>query len=149
MKEYIKKNFIETVRDFTAFGDPLILIILSALILGLDKNLIYILIGLIFIELVSRGIRIFYYKDRPRKETHNNFLEKLDASSFPSIHSARSSFVFLVLYSLTNYPANLLFILLFLIVGFTRIILKKHYLIDIIFGFIIGGITYLIWLSII
>ena len=139
MKEYIKKNFIETVRDFTAFGDPLILIILSALILGLDKNLIYILIGLIFIELVSRGIRIFYYKDRPRKETHNNFLEKLDASSFPSIHSARSSFVFLVLYSLTNYPANLLFILLFLIVGFTRVLLKKYYIIDVLSGFIIGG----------
>ena len=149
MKEYVKKNFIETVRDFTAFGNPLILFILSALVLGLDKNLIYILIGLIFIELVSRGIRIFYYKDRPRKEAHNNFLEKLDASSFPSIHSARSSFIFLVLYSLTNYPANLLFILLFLIVGFTRIMLKKHYLIDVLFGFIIGGITYLIWLAII
>ena len=149
MKEYVKKNFIETVRDFTAFGNPLILFILSTLVLGLDKNLIYILIGLIFIELVSRGIRIFYYKDRPRKEAHNNFLEKLDASSFPSIHSARSSFVFLVLYSLTNYPANLLFILLFLIVGFTRIMLKKHYLIDVLFGFIIGGITYLIWLAII
>ena len=149
MKEYIKKNFIETVRDFTAFGNPLILFILSTLVLGLDKNLIYILIGLIFIELVSRGIRIFYYKDRPRKETHNNFLEKLDASSFPSIHSARSSFIFLVLYSLTNHPANLLFILLFLIVGFTRIMLKKHYLIDVLFGFIIGGITYLIWLAII
>jgi len=149
MKEYVKKNFIETVRDFTAFGNPLILFILSTLVLGLDKNLIYILIGLIFIELVSRGIRIFYYKDRPRKEAHNNFLEKLDASSFPSIHSARSSFIFLVLYSLTNYPANLLFILLFLIVGFTRIMLKKHYLIDVLFGFIIGGITYLIWLAII
>jgi len=139
MKEYVKKNFIETVRDFTAFGNPLILFILSALVLGLDKNLFYILIGLIIIELVSRGIRIFYYMDRSRKEAHNNFLEKLDASSFPSIHSARSSFVFLVLYSLTNYPANLLFILLFLIVGFTRVLLKKYYIIDVLSGFIIGG----------
>lgn len=145
MKEYLKKNFIETIRDFTAFGDPFILFILSVLILGINIDLIYILIGLIIIELICRGIRIFYHRDRPRKEVYKNFLERLDASGFPSIHSARSCFVFLVLYSLTSFPVNLIFILLFSIVGLTRILLKKHYLIDVLFGFVIGGLMFLIW----
>lgn len=142
-KNYFNKIFAEFARDFTSFGNPLILIILSAMIIGINSNLIVIVIGLIFIELSCALIKLIWHKERPVRENHKNFLEKIDAGSFPSVHSARSLFVFLFLFTLITENIRFIFLGLPFIVGITRIILNKHYLIDICVGYLIGLIALL------
>ena len=144
-EKYIKKQFFEEIRNFTSFGDPLILLLIAAIVTGFSSNLLQIIAGLIIIELICSIIKLIYYKDRPNKEGHSNFLEKIDAGSFPSIHTARSSFVFLVLFMLAVSYVKWIFIALLLIVGLTRILLNKHYYFDVIVGYIIGILTFALW----
>lgn len=35
-------------------------------------------------------IKLCHYKDRPEPQPHSNWREKIDASSFPSIHTSNS-----------------------------------------------------------
>ncbi len=146
MLDEYKKIFIEGVRDFTSFGNPLILTIFAMFILGINLILVKIILGLIIIEFICSLIKVFYYKSRPIKKDYKNIIEKINAGSFPSIHTARSSFVFLSLFLITpSYLAKSLFFMIILLVAGTRIILKKHYLIDVLFGLIIGIIFSIIW----
>jgi membrane-associated phospholipid phosphatase len=146
VSQLIKKNISESVRDITSFGSPIILIILSSLIIGINFILFKIILGLIAIEILGSAIKFFYSKERPHKEAHSNFLEKIDARSFPSLHVARSSFIFLTLFFLLNalYIKILLIILMFL-VGTSRIILKKHDLQDVLGGIIMGIGISILW----
>jgi len=142
---YFKKIFKDSLRDFTSLGNPLVLVIISLFIIGLSIKLVYIIIGLIFIEIIGSLIKIVYYKRRPCKESYNNILEKIDSGSFPSLHSARASFVFTTLFILSsNTFLKILFIILIVIVILTRILLKKHYIKDTIAGAILGIITFFI-----
>lgn len=145
MKAFTKKILNEIVRDLTSFGNPIILIIISAILLGFGLNLIIIILGLIIVEIICSIIKLIYKKERPNKEEHSNILEKINSRSFPSLHAARSSFVFLTLFFLSNSNiSKTMFIAMILLIGLTRILLKKHYLIDVIVGYAIGGIIFLI-----
>lgn len=139
IKNHLKKTFSEFIRDVTSLGDPFILVLISALLLGFTTSLLKIIIGLIIIELVCSLVKIIYHKERPLKQDFSNILEKIEAGSFPSIHSARSSFVFLFLFLISSSIwIKIISILAILLVGFSRIVLKKHYLFDIISGYVIG-----------
>ncbi len=144
-KRFFKIISQEVIRDFTSFGNPIILIIISAIFLGITVKLLYIILGLLLVELFCWIIKFFYYKKRPKEEVHANIPERMNAGSFPSLHSARSSFIFTSLFLLSNsIGLRILFIILIIIVGLTRISLKKHYLSDIIAGYFIGIIFSLI-----
>ena len=86
-------------------------------------------------------------------------IEKIDSSSFPSMHSTRSMILALTIIDLyekinktniTNlhYTNNIIILILtitiLLSIGLSRIYLKKHYLIDIVAGWILGIIIYTI-----
>ncbi len=144
-KRFFKIVSGEVIRDFTSFGNPFILIIISSIFIGIEIKLLYIILGLLLTEMFCWIIKFFYYKKRPKEEVHANILERINAGSFPSLHSARSSFIFTCLFILSdNIILKILFITLIIIVGLTRIHLKKHYLSDIIAGYFIGIILSLI-----
>jgi membrane-associated phospholipid phosphatase len=146
VKAFIKKIFSETVRDITAFGNPFVLSIILALIIGINLIFFKIILGLISVEVFCTIIKFFYHKERPNKETYNNLLERINAESFPSLHTARSTFVFLMLFFLTSiYSIKILLIIMIFLVGISRIIMKKHYLFDVIVGAIIGIIFSVLW----
>lgn len=139
---FLKNISEEAIRDFTSFGNPFLLLIISAMFVGITTRLSYIALGLLSIEVLCWIIKYFYYKKRPKEEAHSNIPERINAGSFPSLHSARSSFVFVSLFMLTdNLIFKILFITLIAIVGLTRILLRKHYLSDIIAGYVIGILT--------
>lgn len=146
---YFEKAFNEFIRDFTSFGNVFLIVFLSLLIFGFKFPFFLIVLGLIVLEIITAGIKLIYPKERPKKENHSNILEKIDAGSFPSVHTARVTFFAFMTVSFTvnlNIQlgfANLLIILPF-VVAFTRIKMKKHYLIDVIAGLIIGFVLYLI-----
>ncbi len=145
-ERYFKNIASELIRDLTAFGNPAILLIISILILGVNRNILFIILGLLLTEFISGAIKFFYHKERPNKEEHSNILERLNARSFPSLHSARSAFVFVTFFALSdNIYLKILFLMMPIIIGITRILLKKHYLIDVIAGYILGSCIFFLW----
>lgn len=145
-QRYFKKNLSEMFRDLTSFGNPVILIILLLIFLGINSLFWKIILGLAFTEVLCSIIKILYYKERPKKEKYATIIEKIDAGSFPSIHTARATFIFLALFVITNTLLTKFTLLaMILIVGASRIILKKHRLQDVIMGAVIGAIIFILW----
>lgn len=89
-------------------------------------------------------IRTVYFKKRPRAEQYRNFMEKIDASSFPSVHAARITVLFLVsIYAYQNYLAAILGGIILLVVCYSRMYLKKHDIVDVISGVLMGALVFL------
>lgn len=139
----ILKTFKSVVRDFTSFGSILVVLFISFLLIG-GKLLFPALMGLFIVEVACILIKVVFFKKRPLEEEYKNIIEKVDASSFPSSHVARSTFIYLLLFTLTK---NIFFIFLIFIIALTRIIMKKHYFIDALVGFIIGFAIYFMFIK--
>ena len=120
---------------------------LAFLILGKADTFIQLFISLFFVMVVAILIKSLYFKKRPSKHLTRNFVERLDAASFPSIHSMRT---FSLVFWISLYFNNLLLTVYLSIVGvfvvYSRIYLKKHYWVDVIFGLIFSFIiNHIIW----
>ena len=138
MLEKYKNDFF---RDLTSFGGTYFFIFAIILFLLLNEIRIFkiLLIGLFLTYIISFVIRICYFKNRPNKEKYTNFIMKIDASSFPSVHSMRAIFMAIIISKFFANPIMIIFLLLWaLIVSYSRVYIKKHYWIDIIVGLIIG-----------
>lgn len=146
LERYFNKTYLDAVRDYTSFGNPSILFIIALLLIGFNWTFIMIVIGWIAVEIGGSLIKLFDFKNRPKKERYSNMPEKIDAGSFPSLHVARVSFVFISIILLINEPLiKVILGVLIPVVAFTRIKLKKHYLVDTIAGFVLGAIFAYIW----
>ena len=145
--EFIKRQKSDLIRDITSLGSLIDYILFLVVLLALGN--FYLLkrafLGLILIYIVIIIIRTFYFKERPEKLSHKSYIESLDASSFPSLHSARISFLSAIL---MKYYNNLYFsalaALVVLAVCYSRIQLKKHDFADAIFGILLGVLAYFI-----
>lgn len=119
---------------------------------GNSRLFLMLLSSLVLSYIIAVTIRVIYFKDRPSKEKYNNILEKIDASSFPSIHAMRSSIVF-ALFTLyfNDVFLAVMFFITSLMISISRYKIKKHYWLDIIIGYLIGLIiaclSYLIFYS--
>ncbi|MBI2151801.1 phosphatase PAP2 family protein, partial [Candidatus Woesearchaeota archaeon] len=72
---------------------------------------------------------------------------KLDASSFPSWHTARALFLALIFSEKFNYfPLTVFLITITVIVAYSRLYLKKHDIIDVLGGIVLGGVSF--WLAV-
>lgn len=139
-----EKKYGEYIRDLTAFANPIFLILISLFFLGPSTIFITILVGLAINEAVGSIIKFLFPKKRPNNQKYSNSLEKIDAGSFPSIHSSRVMFVYLMLFTSTPFAyLKVIFLSIILVVGYSRLFLKKHYLIDVLGGYILGLVLYL------
>ncbi|MBU1112200.1 MAG: phosphatase PAP2 family protein [Nanoarchaeota archaeon] len=133
------------IRDVTSLGGTpfYILTLLFTLVFGQMALFWELFVGMLFITLIIILIRLVYFRERPRKQKYSNIVEKLDASSFPSMHTARIFFLALVLLSFFgNKIFSVLLLSLALLVAYSRIYLRKHDFIDLLGGLILAGITY-------
>jgi len=132
------KLFDTAFRDVTAFGGFIFYGFVLLLSLGNLGLFIRLLIGLAVMVAVVVLIRSFYFKQRPKKQSYSNFLERIDAASFPSLHTARAVFLALVF-----SPANAILVsVMAVLVAYSRIYLKKHDWIDVLFGGLLGWGVY-------
>ncbi len=101
-------------------------------------------------------IKYLYRKPRPVKVVAKTFLQRLDASSFPSIHTSNSFIVafygvFMLLFSametspIYNIILAVVLFLYFVSVSLSRIALQKHYPIDVLWWVIFW--IMIIWLT--
>ena len=87
-------------------------------------------------------IRLIYYKDRPLKQKHQNIIERIDASSFPSMHTARVVFLTIILWEpLDNPLLQGMVIVLALMIAYSRIYLQKHDWMDLLGGTVLGAVV--------
>ncbi len=138
---YVSKILSDFIRDISSLGGALFcgLYVLIFLIFGYYGFALKLLLGLIIMQILAIIIRSFYFKNRPNPEKYVDFFGRIDASSFPSLHAARSSFLMMMLISFfSNNFLDSLLVLLGIVVPLTRIVLRKHDWIDVVSGFILG-----------
>src|SRR3989344_4049904 len=93
--EFIQRQKNDFFRDMTSLGSLWFYAIFMAffLILSDYASLKVLLSGFILMYFAVIIIRSIYFKNRPIKYNYNTTIEKLDASSFPSLHAARTAFL--------------------------------------------------------
>ena len=143
--EFTQRQKSDFFRDITSFAS-LWWYLLIALVFFVNKNydiFIKLVIGLLIIYFIAILIRTFYFKPRPKKYSYNSYIEKLDASSFPSLHSSRAVFMSIILMKFfNNFALSALLAVLTIIIAYSRIQLKKHDLMDVLAGVVVGTVVY-------
>jgi len=140
-KRYLNGFF----RDVTALGGfPSTVIVLLLVWFLIDASLfLQLLMGILMTLFIVIIIRLIHFKDRPKKQVQDNIIERIEASTFPSLHAARSGFMALAfVYYFNNLALNITIVIIALLISYSRVYLKKHYWLDIIAGWILGIITY-------
>ncbi len=142
MKKTLRKHLDEFFRDITSLGS--FALFLLVLLLFIASPLLAPLFFGFFVTLAAAVlIRIVYFKNRPKKEEHANFMERLDASSFPSLHAARIAFLALVLSTyFSNRYLSVIFFTLAVLVSYSRVYLQKHDWWDVVGGIAVGIVTF-------
>jgi membrane-associated phospholipid phosphatase len=151
LKNYLYRNnlFDAFFSLVTLFGNP-IFYILVLVFLATHATLIFVhlLLALLLAELLCILIKLAYHKDRPVPQSREGLYNRIDANSFPSVHSARISLL-IVMLSLYYNSWSLFSIGLVLAVGvgYSRVYLKRHYVIDVLGGFLLGTIIAITFLT--
>jgi membrane-associated phospholipid phosphatase len=128
----------EAAQDVTALGNPAILFVI--LVAVRSDWWLRAAAGLAAIEIVGRLIKIVFFTHRPRPSAYGSLVEKSDAGSFPSLHAARSAFVFLTLLPSTDrILLRTIFVAVPILVALTRVILGKHRWWDVAAGLAFGA----------
>lgn len=147
-----KTKYAEYIRDFTAIGNPFLLLLVALATLSSHPQFKTffptLLAGFFLNEMVCSAIKYFWHKPRPNGQEFNNGFEKIDAGSFPSIHSSRIAFVYLSMSYIQYMAGNLfivpVFLIIILVVGYSRVFLKKHFLVDVMAGYFLGALLFFV-----
>lgn len=131
------------IRDVAGMGGFPISTLITLLFLFININIFF---QLLVAFAIAYGLtiigRALFWKQRPKKRKYKNFLEKIDAGSFPSLHSARAGVLVTIL---SNFFANNFITGLLIIsaigVAWARVYLKKHFPVDVITGLVIGAVS--------
>lgn len=136
-----KEVYRVVLKDVSAYGGfPFYFtIVLAALLLESYQAATTLFISLVAVTLVVALVRLAYYKPRPGqpRKKFSTYYERIDGSSFPSIHVARAVMISLAFYQIASALMPLYF-LLTLLVCLSRIEFKRHDLTDMLAGGIIG-----------
>ncbi len=141
------KNIINHgMRDLTTFGGTPFYALVTLLTLILNRQLGFkLLLGFFITGAITILIRSFYFKNRPKKQSYTSYIEKMDASSFPSWHSSRAVLLSLLFAQIIpNLVIQYFLFLIALLVIYSRIYLKRHDITDVIGGIVLGVLTFLI-----
>jgi len=133
----------DVFRDLSALGSTLFfaILIIALLFNGLSGTALRVFLGYVLISAIAAVIRWAYFSERPEPQSYSNWLEKLDAGSFPSIHAARVQMAAVLLSAqFPNAYLIALFSLLAVLVMVSRVFLKRHSPRDVIAGQLLGAI---------
>jgi len=132
--------FEEMLKDVSAFGGLPLYVAVTALVYFIDIGLAMRLgLGLVAAYFVTIIIRALYFKERPKPRKYKNIIEKIDASSFPSLHTIRVTVLVVILGNSLVHPVQQLVLgLSWLGVCGMRIKLDKHHASDVLGGAFLG-----------
>ncbi|MBI4139463.1 phosphatase PAP2 family protein [Candidatus Woesearchaeota archaeon] len=134
----------EWITDGTGLGGLPIYGIVTILffVTGYELRSYQLASGFIIFYCSTMLIRYFYFKKRPKEELYTTTVQKLDASSFPSLHASRVTTLTLITASFyENTAVTILLIISAAAICWTRIVLRRHDIIDVSGGIILGMLT--------
>ena len=124
-----------------------------------DPYAILLLVAILMSYSGGSIIKFFYYKPRPIPYIFHHWLDKINASSFPSIHTSNATIVALmrtwwwhqsIIAGADKFmviPVIMIIVMVCVSIGLSRIELQKHYPSDVLFGIMFGMIIIgLLWL---
>jgi undecaprenyl-diphosphatase len=150
MNQLRHRKYAEYIQDFTALGNPFLLLLATFLTThsfpaALQAKIWLGMISCFLLnEAICSGIKFLWHKPRPNQQTFVGGFEKIDAGSFPSIHAARISFVYGTLAYLDYQQYQrvefvVVAALIILVVGYSRTFLQKHFWTDVCAGYCFGS----------
>lgn len=101
-------------------------------------------ISMIIQEFIWWLIKYFFFKERPAPMAYYNWYQKVLAGSFPSLHSARAYLLFLFSLYFTNIYVAIWFFIYWALIAYSRVYLKKHYCIDLLWWIILSAMVFYI-----
>lgn len=111
------------------------------------KDIVFnVIIVLLLQAIVGIFLKYFFFKERPKKLPYHNFITKIRASAFPSLHSANTFLLFLLSTYYLDYSYSIFFFLFWFSIAYSRIVLKRHFYIDILSGMILSFLVYFLFL---
>lgn len=140
------REFLEDVKAFG--GLPIYLALIAVFfVLGYVSMSVRLLIGLVLAYALTSSIRFIFFRQRPDKQKFKGLAQKIDASSFPSLHAMRAGClaVLLILF-FSNFWITVISIIAAVCVALVRVVQKRHFASDVIVGLIIGAV--IAWISI-
>lgn len=128
------------VLQFNFFGSFIfsIFIIVFLYAINLKHIAIILLLSTLTATALVSIIRLIFRRERPKKQPYNNIFEKINSSSFPSMHALRTSIYTTTMFISSLYLLASIFLLITILVSIARYTLKKHYISDLIVGIIFG-----------
>ncbi len=140
--------FQEVLQDVGGLGGISLFLIVTVVALFNNISLGFTLsVCLAVLYAVMILIRLVWFRQRPDKQRFSSWLQRIDASSFPSMHTMRASALSIVLGMwFQNTFVFVLLVIVALLVGWTRVHFKRHYWSDVIIGWFLGVI--LGWFSV-
>lgn len=131
----------EALRDTTALGGLALYSFVAALFLVLERIEVFsaLVVGIVLCYAIIVLVRLVFFRKRPDKQKFKGWLTKIDAGSFPSMHSTRATVLAFVLWQVFTEPfIRILLVLGVLSVISTRVLLGRHYVSDVIAGVVLG-----------
>jgi len=133
----------DLMQDVKALGGAPFFVLLVVISYGVGESRLasILLAGFIASLLLTASIRAVYFRQRPDKTKFRTWWEKIDASSFPSLHAMRAFFL-AALFSV-EVPVVWFGVVLFgiaSVVAYLRVKQKRHHVSDVIAGSVLGVI---------
>jgi membrane-associated phospholipid phosphatase len=144
--------FDDTINDISALGGLPAFLVIAALITAIVPPASWLALALMFLGglagcyIVTVAIRWVWFRTRPVPAEHHNWWQRIDASSFPSMHTMRAAFLATVLIILLQYSVIAIIVCscAALAVAWARVRKKRHHVSDVVVGIILGVIIALL-----
>jgi len=133
--------FKDVLPDLSGLGGLPVYVIITLMLWFTGNRGVFwqLTVGLALVYIIFFAIRLLHFKERPDKQPHRGLIQTIDASSFPSIHAGRITVLGIVLINFfTNGLISALLILTIIAVSSTRVILKRHFWLDVLCGLFFG-----------
>ncbi len=127
------------LHDIGSLGSAAVFGILIVFLFFVNREVsVLLFLGGLIIFVITSIIRFAYFKGRPSPKKYANWIEKIDAASFPSTHTARAALAVSIVWNHVSLTLRLLSVALLLVICYSRIARKRHDLIDVAGGVILG-----------
>lgn len=133
----------EIVEDMKSLGGFWLYLVITAVFAGIGEGLIalglLVVLALAFIIIIC--IRSLFFRPRPKPYKYRTWYDRIDASSFPSMHATRAAILAIFLtYLMDSVFLGVVFSLCAVGVAAARVVGKKHHVSDVVAGLILGSL---------
>ena len=90
----LKHIYIDLVRETSSLGSIVVYGVIAVLFYFLNHVDVFLQLvtAIVLGYAITALLRLLFFKHRPKKEKFKNLIEKIDAATFPSLHSMRATF---------------------------------------------------------